>query len=162
MTKRILNESLLRHATDAAIDFLRKMDERHVGARASREELLRALDVPLSQDGEDSAGVFDSLAAVGERGTIGSTGPRYFGFVIGGSLPVSVAADWLTTTWDQNSGIYAVSPVAAVVEEIAQRWLLELFHLPKNASVGFVTGCQMANFTCLAAARHAVLRNVGW
>jgi len=162
MTNRIMNESLLRRAADASIDFLRKMDERHVGARASREELLRALDVPLSEDGEDDARVFDALAAVGERGTIGSTGPRYFGFVIGGSLPVSVAADWLTTTWDQNSGIYAVSPVAAVVEEIAQRWLIDLFQLPKQASVGFVTGCQMANFTCLAAARHAVLRNAGW
>jgi glutamate/tyrosine decarboxylase-like PLP-dependent enzyme len=162
MTNRILNEPLLRRAADAAIEFLRGTDERHVGARATRDELMRALDVPLSQNGEDAARVFESLAAVGERGTIGSTGPRYFGFVIGGSLPVSVAADWLTTTWDQNSGIYAVSPVAAVVEEIAQRWLLELLHLPKQASVGFVTGCQMANFTCLAAARHAVLRNIGW
>ena len=162
MTQRILNEPLLRHAADTAIDFLRDVPERHVGARASRDELLRALDVPLSDDGEDETRVFDALAAVGERGTIGSTAPRYFGFVIGGSLPVSVAADWLTTTWDQNSGIYAVSPVAAVVEEIAQRWLLDLLHLPKNASIGFVTGCQMANFTCLAAARHAVLRNAGW
>lgn len=162
MTNRIVNESLLRRAADASIDFLQKMDDRHVGARATRDELLRALDVPLSQDGEDASRVLDALVAVGERGTIGSTGPRYFGFVIGGSLPVSVAADWLTTAWDQNSGIYAVSPVAAVVEEIAQRWLLELLQLPKQASVGFVTGCQMANFTCLAAARHAVLRNAGW
>jgi glutamate/tyrosine decarboxylase-like PLP-dependent enzyme len=162
MTNRILNEPLLRRAADASIDFLEKMDERHVGARATRDELLRALDVPLSENGEDASRVFDSLVAVGDRGTIGSTGPRYFGFVIGGSLPVSVAADWLTTTWDQNSGIYAVSPVASVVEEIAQRWLLDLLHLPKQASIGFVTGCQMANFTCLAAARHAVLRNAGW
>ena len=162
MTERFLNETLLRHATETAIEFLRNVPERHVGARATREELMRALDTPLSADGEDPTRVFDALAAVGDRGTIGSTSPRYFGFVIGGSLPVTVAADWLTTAWDQNSGIYAVSPVASVVEEVAQKWLLELFRLPKNASVGFVTGCQMANFTCLAAARHAVLRNVGW
>jgi glutamate/tyrosine decarboxylase-like PLP-dependent enzyme len=162
MTNRILNESLLRRAADASVDFLQKMDERHVGARATRDELLRALDGTLTENGEEASRVLDALVAVGDRGTIGSTGPRYFGFVIGGSLPVSVAADWLTTTWDQNSGIYAVSPVASVVEEIAQRWLLELLHLPKQASIGFVTGCQMANFTCLAAARHAVLRNAGW
>ncbi|MGZ4779030.1 MAG: pyridoxal phosphate-dependent decarboxylase family protein [Thermoanaerobaculia bacterium] len=162
MPQTIVNEALLRHACDSAIEFLRRIPGRHVGARASHDELIHALEVPLSEDGEDATRVFDALAAVGDRGTIGSTGPRYFGFVIGGSLPVSVAADWLTTAWDQNSGIYAVSPVAAVVEEIAQRWLLELFHLPKQATVGFVTGCQMANFTCLAAARHAVLRNVGW
>ena len=162
MTQRILNEPLLRRAVDAAIEFLGNVPERHVGARATREELLHALDAPLTDDGEDPMRVFDALVAVGDRGTVASTAPRYFGFVIGGSLPVTVAADWLTTTWDQNSGIHAVSPVAAVVEEIAQRWLLDLLRLPNNASIGFVTGCQMANFTCLAAARHAVLRNAGW
>src|SRR4051812_28290757 len=104
MTQRIVNEPLLLRAADAAIEFLRNMPERHVGARASRDELMRALGVPLSQDGEEPARVFDALAAVGERGTVGSTSPRYFGFVIGGSLPVTVAADWLTTAWDQNSG----------------------------------------------------------
>ena len=162
MSQTIVNEPLLRRAYDAAVEFLRRIPERHVGARATHDELIRALDVSLSLEGEDPARVFDALAAVGDRGTVGSTSPRYFGFVIGGSLPVSIAADWLTSAWDQNSGIYAVSPVAAVVEEIAQRWLLDLFGLPQQASVGFVTGCQMANFTCLAAARHAVLRNIGW
>ncbi|MEA2339413.1 MAG: hypothetical protein QOE82_3420, partial [Thermoanaerobaculia bacterium] len=96
------------------------------------------------------------------RGLISVAGPRYFGFVIGGSLPVALAADWLTSAWDQNAGIYATSPAASVVEDIAREWLLELFDLPRTASVGFVTGGQMANFTALAAARHGVLRRAGW
>src|SRR5262249_39456272 len=94
--------------------------------------------------------------------TMASAGPRYFGFVIGGSLPVSVAADWLTTIWDQNAGLYATSPIASVVEDVASEWLLDLFGLPKTASVGFVTGCQMANFTGLAAGRYHVLKQAGW
>ncbi|HET7482806.1 MAG TPA: pyridoxal-dependent decarboxylase, partial [Actinomycetota bacterium] len=87
---------------------------------------------------------------------------RYFGFVIGGLHPASYGADLLTATWDQNTGLFAVTPGAAVVEDVAREWLLELLDLPRNASVGFVTGGQMANFTCLAAARDAVLRDAGW
>jgi len=89
-------------------------------------------------------------------------GPRYFGFVIGGGYPVAVAADWLTSAWDQNAGIYATSPAAAVVEHVAATWVRTLLGLPPTAGVGFVTGGQMANFTCLAAARHDVLRKAGW
>jgi glutamate/tyrosine decarboxylase-like PLP-dependent enzyme len=106
--------------------------------------------------------VIDALASQGDRGAVGCPGPRYFGFVIGGSHPVALAADWLTAAWDQNPGIYATSPVSSVIEEVAREWLLELFDLPRQSSAGFVTGCQMANFTCLAAARHGVLRRVGW
>src|SRR5580765_5345849 len=96
-----------------------------------------------------------------EPGLVAHTGPRYFGFVIGGSLPVAMAADWLTSAWDQNAGLYATSPAAAVVEEVAAAWLLDLLGLPRSAGIGFVTGCQMANATGLAAGRHAVLRRVG-
>ena len=99
---------------------------------------------------------------MGARGVIASGSPRYFGFVIGGTYPVALAADWLAATWDQNAGIYATAPVPAVVEEVAAKWLLDLFDLPRESGVGFVTGCQMASFTCLAAARHAVLRRTGW
>ncbi len=162
MPYEILDEALLNRAYHHATTFLRELPERHVGARATREELLQILDRPLSDEGDDSIAVLDTLATAGEGGAIGSAGPRYFGFVIGGSVPVALAADWMTSAWDQNTGIYAVSPLAAVVEEVARRWLLELFALPSESGVGFVTGCQMANFTCLAAARHAVLRNVGW
>jgi glutamate/tyrosine decarboxylase-like PLP-dependent enzyme len=91
-----------------------------------------------------------------------SAGPRYFGFVIGGSLPVAVAADWLTTAWDQNAGIYVTSPAASVVEDVAREWLLDLLELPPSCGLGFATGCQMANYTALAAARHGVLRRAGW
>ena len=153
---------LLDRARHHADEFLRAMPGRYVGARATREELLSALAVPLSDAGEDPLAVLDALAGQGERGAMATAGPRYFGFVIGGTLPVALAADWLTSTWDQNPGIYAASPVVSVIEEVAREWLLELFDLPRQASLGFVTGCQMANFTCLAAARHGVLRRAGW
>jgi glutamate/tyrosine decarboxylase-like PLP-dependent enzyme len=106
--------------------------------------------------------VLDLVAREGFLAAMASAGPRFFGFVIGGSLPVSLAADWLTSTWDQNTGLFVAAPAASVMEETAARWLVELFGLPPGSSAGFVTGGQMANFTCLAAARHEVLRRVGW
>jgi glutamate/tyrosine decarboxylase-like PLP-dependent enzyme len=158
----ITDESLLNRARDHAFDFLRALPERHVGARATRAELLSALRVPLSRDGEESAAVLDALASQADRGVLACAGPRYFGFVIGGSLPVSLATDWLVSTWDQNPGIYATSPMISVIEEIAREYLLDLFDLPRDSGLGFVTGCQMANFTGLAAARHGMLRRIGW
>jgi glutamate/tyrosine decarboxylase-like PLP-dependent enzyme len=162
MSKRILDEDLLRRAQGHAAAYLQSMPERHVGAQATRDELLAALRAPLGAGGEDAAAVLDLLASQGARGTMASAGPRYFGFVIGGSLPVALAADWLTSTWDQNPGIYATSPLMSVIEDVAREWLLDLFDLPRTSSLGFVTGCQMANFTGLAAARHGVLRRAGW
>jgi glutamate/tyrosine decarboxylase-like PLP-dependent enzyme len=106
--------------------------------------------------------VLEHLARAAEPGIVGSTGPRYFGFVIGGSLTVTTAADWLTSIWDQNAGIYATSPAASVAEEIAAQWLLDFLRLPRTSSVGFVTGGGTANFTCIAAARNHVLRRAGW
>src|SRR5688572_3423228 len=159
---RILDEALLRRAQAHATAYLQSMPERHVGAQATRDELLSALRAPLTDGGEDPSAVLDALALQGERGTMGSAGPRYFGFVIGGTLPVALAADWLTSTWDQNPGIYATSPIMSVIEDVAREWLLELFDLPRTSSLGFVTGCQMAHFTGLAAARHGVLRRAGW
>ena len=158
----IADEGLLNRARDHAFDFLRALPERHVGARASREELLSALRVPLTRDGEEAATVVDALAAQGDRGALACAGPRYFGFVIGGSLPVALASDWLVSTWDQNPGIYATSPLISVIEETAREYLLDLFDLPRESGLGFVTGCQMANFTALAAARHGMLRRAGW
>ncbi|HEY0444766.1 MAG TPA: aminotransferase class V-fold PLP-dependent enzyme, partial [Candidatus Limnocylindrales bacterium] len=97
-----------------------------------------------------------------DPGLVGCAGPRYFGFVIGGSVPAALAADWLTSAWDQNAGLYAISPAAAVAEEVAATWLVDLFGLPAGSSVGFTTGATMASFTALAAGRHAVLRAAGW
>ena len=155
-------DPLLAHAHVHASEFLRDLPRRFVGARASREDMLAALDAPMPQAGEDPAAVLDLLAAQAGQGASACAAPRYFGFVIGGSLPVALAADWLVSTWDQNAGIHVISPLAAALEEIAARWLLELFDLPRASGVGFVTGCQMAHFTCLAAARHGVLRRAGW
>ena len=155
-------EPLLSRAHAHADDFLRMLPQRFVGARAGRDEMIAALDRPLPEAGEEAAAVLDLLARQADRGASACAAPRYFGFVIGGSLPVALAADWLVSTWDQNAGIHVISPLAAALEEIAARWLLELFDLPRDSGVGFVTGCQMAHFTCLAAARHGVLRRAGW
>jgi glutamate/tyrosine decarboxylase-like PLP-dependent enzyme len=159
---KIVDEDLLSRAKAHAIEFLRALPERHVGARADRKELREALAVAFTESGEPPEKVIEALAQQAPRGALASAGPRYFGFVIGGSLPVALAADWLATAWDQNSGIFATSPLASVVEEVARDWLLDVLDLPRGASVGFVTGGQMANFTALAAARHGVLRRAGW
>ncbi|HYO75221.1 MAG TPA: aminotransferase class V-fold PLP-dependent enzyme [Thermoanaerobaculia bacterium] len=158
----VLDAALLRRAHDHAAAYLGSMPERPVGARATRDELLAALRAPLPERGDEPAQVLDLLASQGERGTMACPGPRYFGFVIGGTLPVALATDWLVSTWDQNPGIYATSPITSVVEDVAREWLLDLFDLPRESSLGFVTGCQMAHFTALAAARHGVLRRAGW
>ena len=106
--------------------------------------------------------MIDELAAAAGPGLVETTGPRYFGFVTGGALPAAAAADALAAGWDQPAGLYVMSPAAAVAEEVAGRWLLDILHLPLDASIGFVTGCHMANFTALAAARHEMLRRAGW
>ena len=133
-----------------------------MGAAADLAELRSRLAKPLADDGEDPRAVIEDLARDVEPGLVASAGPRYFGFVIGGALPVAVAADWLTSAWDQNGGGYVASPALSVAEEVAAGWVRELLGLPAGCGVGFVTGCQMAHFTCLAAARHAVLRDAGW
>lgn len=153
---------LLQRALDHASAYLGGQLDRHVGARASHAELLSALQAPLPQRGVEAAATIDLIAAQGERGATMSGSPRYFGFVIGGSYPVALAADILVSAWDQNAGMFATSPLTSVIEEVAGDWLLDLFNLPRESRVGFVTGCQMANFTCLAAARHALLERVGW
>lgn len=155
-------DEYLARANAHAAKYLRTLPDRHVGARLTREELLTALRTPLPALGDEGGDVIDLLASQVERGAVACNSPRYFGFVIGGAYPVALAADWLVSTWDQNAGIYAISPLVAVLEEVAAQWLLDLFDLPRESGVGFVTGCQMANFTCLAAARHAVLKRAGW
>src|SRR5688572_5659978 len=154
---------LLRRAAELGIHYVEHLGERRpVGARGALAELRAALGGELPESGEPTAAVLDALARGADLGLIASAGPRYFGFVIGGSLPVTVAADWLASAWDQNAGTYSTSPAESVAEEAAVGWLLELLDLPRGSSVGLVTGCQMANFTCLAAARHGVLERAGW
>ncbi|HVT60671.1 MAG TPA: aminotransferase class V-fold PLP-dependent enzyme [Thermoanaerobaculia bacterium] len=153
---------LLARAARHAERYLDTIHERPVGAVVSGDALRRLLQRPLPEEGEDSGQIVDDLAQAGQVGTTASQGPRYFGFVTGGSLPVATAADWLVSAWDQNAQMYVMSPLAAVVEEIAAEWLKELLGLPATWSVGFVTGAQMASFTALVTARHQVLRDVGW
>lgn len=149
-------------AGQLALEYLRRLPARHVGARATAEALRCELGGPLPDTGLDPAGVVEALAAGVDGGLVASAGPRYFGFVTGGALPAALAADWLASGWDQNGSLFVASPAAAIVEEIVARWVLELLGLPASTGVGLVTGCQMANFTCLAAARHAVLERAGW
>ena len=160
--RQFVDESLLQRAHEHALQFLKTLPDRFVGAPATREELLAILKTPLAREGEDGGRVLDALIRASDRGAMGTASPRFFGFVIGGTLPVALAADWITSAWDQNAGIFVASPVASVAEEVAREWLLDLFDLPRTASLGFVTGCQMANCTGLAAARNAVLHRVGY
>jgi glutamate/tyrosine decarboxylase-like PLP-dependent enzyme len=153
---------LLDRTAALARAYLAGVGERHVGATASLADLRSALDRPLPDTGAGAETVIEELAAAVDPGLIASAGPRFFGFVIGGSVPAALAADWLTSTWDQNAAIYAAAPAACVAEEVCARWIVELFGLPAGSSVGFVTGGQMGNFTALAAARHAVLERAGW
>jgi glutamate/tyrosine decarboxylase-like PLP-dependent enzyme len=153
---------LLARTTELALEFLRGLPERRVAAAASVEELRASLGGDLPERGEDPLQTIERLAGQADPGLVAMAGSRYFGFVIGGHVPASLAADWLTSTWDQNAGLYATSPANSVVEEVAAGWLLEVLDLPRSASVGFTTGCAMANFTGLAAGRHAVLARLGW
>jgi len=142
--------------------WLESLGRRPVRPTASLETLQSAFGGALPEEGADPRAVLDLLARAGEPGLMATAGPRFFGFVIGGSQPVALAADWLTSAWDQNVGLYVASPTVAVLEETAGRWLNGLFGLPSTAAVGFVTGGQMANFTGLCAARHALLARAGW
>jgi glutamate/tyrosine decarboxylase-like PLP-dependent enzyme len=152
----------LRTAAEHAEAFLATLDDRPVAARADAEAVRYALGGALPDRGEDPAAVIDALAAGAEPGLVATPGPRHFGFVIGGALPAALAADWLVSAWDQCAAFHSLSPAAAAIEEIASAWTLELLGLPDAASVGFVTGGQGANTTCLAAARHSVLAGAGW
>ena len=126
------------------------------------DAVAKVLGGPLSEQGTDDASVIEELIAGAEPGLVAMPSGRFFGWVIGGVLPAALAADWLTSVWDQNAGLLVSSPAAAAVERVASEWLLDLLGLPAGAAVGYVTGGMMANFTCLAAARHAVLRRAGW
>jgi glutamate/tyrosine decarboxylase-like PLP-dependent enzyme len=145
-----------------AADFYETLPDRPVYPRASVAELHAALSAPLPEHGLPARTVIAELAAAVDPGLVAEASGRYFGFVVGGALPASIAADWLTSTWDQNAGLFVLGPSASIVEQAAGAWLIELLGLPRHASFGFVTGAQMANFTALAAARHHVLAHAGW
>jgi glutamate/tyrosine decarboxylase-like PLP-dependent enzyme len=152
----------LDSAASRAQLYLDTLHTRRVAPDSDTLARLGALGGRLPEVGEDPGEVIALLDEIGSPATVASAGPRYFGFVIGGTLPGALAASWLATAWDQNAGLVAASPVAAALEEITLAWLLEVLQLPAGAAGAFVTGATMANFAGLAAARHAVLADAGW
>ena len=155
-------KAALGEAFDRALMYLEGLPDRPVRSAASLAELRASLGGPLPEESAESREVIAALATASEPGVLPSSSGRFFGFVVGGATPAAVAADWLTSVWDQNAGLYVLGPAASVVEEVAGAWLAELLELPKQVSVGFVTGAQLANTTALAAARYEMLRRVGW
>jgi glutamate/tyrosine decarboxylase-like PLP-dependent enzyme len=153
---------LLEMASTRASRYLTGLAERPVMPASAAVARLHELGGPLPTDVTAPADVLALLDEIGTPATVASAGPRYFGFVVGGSLPATVAANWLAAAWDQNAGVGIMSPVAAALEDIALAWLLDVLGLPSDAAGAFVSGATMANFTALAAARHAVLGRVGW
>ena len=153
---------LLRRTAEIAADYVESLGERPVFPHVAPEQLRDALGGPLPEEPLDPEQVLDDLAAGAEPGIVAMGSGRYFGFVIGGALPAALAADWLTSAWDQNAGLYVGGPSASVVEQVTREWLVELLGLPSEVSIGFVTGTQMAHVTGLAAARFHVLDAVGW
>jgi glutamate/tyrosine decarboxylase-like PLP-dependent enzyme len=153
---------ILERVLEEATGFLDGLPGRHVAARTDVEGVAARLRRPLPEEGAEPLEVIEELIAGAEPGVVAMPSGRFFGWVIGGVLPATLGADWLTSTWDQNAGLLASSPAAAGAEWVASGWLLDLLGLPANSAVGFVTGAMIANFTCLAAARHDVLRRAGW
>jgi glutamate/tyrosine decarboxylase-like PLP-dependent enzyme len=153
---------LLEATAGLAADHLEGIADRPVGCSVSVQDLREGFGARLPETPSAPLEVISELATAAEPGLVGSPGGRYFGFVIGGTAPAALAADWLTSAWDQNAGLYATGPSASVVEEVAGAWVAQLLGLPPEASFAFVTGCQMAHLTALAAARHSVFAGTGW
>ncbi|WP_344062605.1 pyridoxal phosphate-dependent decarboxylase family protein [Microbacterium pumilum] len=146
----------------AATDFLASLPDRPVWPRATLDEMVGVFGGAVPDQGMDAEAVVAELAAKADPGLVAIPGGRFYGFVIGGTLPAALAVDWLVSAWDQNSGSSLVTPTTVALERIAGDWILELLGLPASASVGFVTGAQVSNFTCLAVARRATLARLGW
>ena len=153
---------LLDDAAARAQRYLDGLEARPVRPDPEAVRGLARWHTPLPDGPTDPREVLRLLDEVGSAATMAMAGPRFYGFVIGGALPATVAASWLATAWDQNSGLHDVTPVSAELEQVALRWLVELLGLPPGTGAGFVTGATVANFTALAAARHEVLRQAGW
>jgi glutamate/tyrosine decarboxylase-like PLP-dependent enzyme len=155
-------ESALERAHEHAVSWLTSLADRDVPAQASVDEVVTRLGTGLPDGPSDPGAVIDLLATACEPGLTAIPSGRFYGFVMGGSHPAALAADWLTSAWDQNAGMRDVTPAYSAVEDVASRWLLDLLGLPAGCGVGYATGATMASFTCLTAARDELLRRVGW
>jgi glutamate/tyrosine decarboxylase-like PLP-dependent enzyme len=156
------SRALLEDAARRACAYLDGLDERRVSPDGPALDALAALDRALPDGPSTDRDVLAELDRVVSPATLATAGPRFFGFVIGGVLPAALAANWLAGAWDQNAGLHAPTPGVSVLERVGLGWLVDLFDLPAGTGAGFVTGATMANFTALAAARHAVLARAGW
>ncbi len=153
---------LLADAAERGIRYRESCGDRSVAPSAEAIAAVPRLIQPLPEDGCPDAEVLALLDEICSPASVAMAGPRFFGFVIGGSLPVTVATNWLGTAWDQNVVMHEVTPAAATLEKVAIDWMVELFGLPAGTGAGFVTGATVANFTALAAARHRVFADAGW
>jgi glutamate/tyrosine decarboxylase-like PLP-dependent enzyme len=155
-------KDLLLDTAKRGMKYREEINNRSVSPSLKAIERLKEFDIPLPDNPINPDQVIELLDEIGSPATIGISGKRFFGFVIGGSLPASLAASWLSAAWDQNAGLFVGSPVGVVLEEICLKWLLKIFDLPVESAGAFVTGATMANFTALAAARHSILKYTGW
>ena len=154
--------TLLGDAARRGIEYREKADARHVAPQPDAVRAVKQFEEPMPEMGTDAGSVLAMLDDIGSPATVSMVGPRYFGFVIGGSLPVTVATNWLSTAWDQNVGMHEVTPATSTLERVAMDWMIDLFGLPPTAAASFVTGATVANFTALAAARNRVFADIGW
>jgi glutamate/tyrosine decarboxylase-like PLP-dependent enzyme len=161
-SRSIVNAELMADASQRAIRYLDGLEQRPVAPDPQAVNQLERFHEPLPEDPIDPSEVLALMDEFGSPATMATAGRRFFGFVIGGALPAALAANWLAGAWDQNSALYNVTPVTARLEQVALAWLLDLFSLPPDCGGAFVTGATVANFTALAAARHAVLAQAGW
>jgi glutamate/tyrosine decarboxylase-like PLP-dependent enzyme len=152
----------LSRAEGHALEWLASVNDRQVGPTASIDELVEAFGGSLNSEPRDPGAVVDELARLAEPGLMAMPSGKFFGWVIGGTLPAALGADWLVSAWDQNAAMRLATPATAAAEEVAGRWLLELLHLPATSAVGFATGGTTANFVGLAAGRQFVLDQAGW
>jgi glutamate/tyrosine decarboxylase-like PLP-dependent enzyme len=155
-------KALLIDTAERATSYLSSLPSRFVAPPSSAIENLEPLGGPIPDHPTDPAQVLAMLDNNGSPATVATAGPRYFGFVIGGTLPAALAANWLAAAWDQNGAMRVMSPVGAKLEEVVLAWTIDLLNLPAGSDAGFVTGTTMANFSCLAAARTALLARAGW
>lgn len=156
------DDSVLDHAVAHARRWLETMERRRVPAEGTAEDAAARLGTVLPERGMPAPQVIDRLAAAVEPGLMASPSGRFYGWVMGSTFPVAIAADWLVSAWDQNAGMRDATPGVVGVEEVAASWLVQLFGLPDDPSVGFTTGATTANFACLAAARGRLLARAGW
>src|SRR4051794_11939387 len=153
---------LLQTVAQRAARYLEDIEDRRVSPTDAAVEALSRFHESLPEGPSAPEDVLAMLDEVGSPATMGIAGRRFFGFVIGGSLPAALGANWLATAWDQNAGLFGATPISATLEEVSLGWLLDVLGLPATAGGAFVTGATVANFTALAAARHALLARAGW